>query len=258
MLEADPLAKIETETCRDALINQWVARFGVPAHLMSDQGAQFTSALWARLCDVIGTHHNTTTPYHPQSNGMVERAHRRLKDALKARMAAADWPQHLPWFLLDINNTPKEDTGKSAAQMVYGTSLTLPAQLASGDDYRWTRSCGIFPTPLRYRPGTASRRRPPKLPRSWQPQTWSTCAKATNCNPWLSPTAARTRYWREDPSTSAWTSDVDGTDNPSLGTISRTSSHYRSSPCAPAQSSQQIRPLSETKRSGGSDVATVK
>ncbi len=73
----------------------------------------------------IGAHHNTTTAYHPQSNGMVERAHRRLKDALKARMAAADWPQHLPWVLLDINNAPKEDTGKSAAQMVYGTSLTL-------------------------------------------------------------------------------------------------------------------------------------
>ena len=65
---------------------------------------------------------------------MVERAHQRLKDALKARMAAADWPQHLPWVLLDINNAPKEDTGKSAAQMVYGTSLTLPAQLASGEE----------------------------------------------------------------------------------------------------------------------------
>jgi len=134
MLEAVPLANIETETCRDALINQWVARFGVRAHLTSDQGAQFTSTLWARLCDVIGTHHNTTTAYHPQSNGMVERAHRRLKDALKARMAAADWPQHLPWVLLDINNAPKEDTGKSAAQMVYGTSLTLLAQLASGEE----------------------------------------------------------------------------------------------------------------------------
>jgi len=89
-LEAVPLANVETETCRDTIISQWVARFSVPAHITSDQGAQFTSALWARLCDVIGTQHNTTTAYHPQSNGMVERAHRRLKDALKARMAAVD------------------------------------------------------------------------------------------------------------------------------------------------------------------------
>ena len=53
-------------------------------------------------------------------------------------------------------------------------------------------------------------------------------------------------------------SDDNGTDNSGPGTISRTSRHYRSSPCVPAQSSKQIRPLSETKRSGGSDVATAK
>jgi len=74
MLEAVPLTNIKTETCRDTLISQWVARFGMPAHLTLEQGAQFTSALWASTCDVIGTHHNTTTTYHPQSNGMVERA----------------------------------------------------------------------------------------------------------------------------------------------------------------------------------------
>jgi transposase InsO family protein len=134
MLEAVPLANVETTTCRDALIRHWIGRFGVPAHLTSDQGAQFTSSLWARTCEVIGTHHNTTTAYHPQSNGMVERAHRRLKDALRARLAAADWPDHLPWVLLAMNVAPKEDSGRSAAEMVYGTSLTLPAQLAASEE----------------------------------------------------------------------------------------------------------------------------
>jgi len=38
MLEAVPLTNVETTTCRDALINNWIARFGVPAHLTSDQG----------------------------------------------------------------------------------------------------------------------------------------------------------------------------------------------------------------------------
>ena len=90
----------------------------MPAYLTSDQGAQFTSTLWSRTCEVIGAHHNTTTAYHPQSNSMVERSYRQLKDALKARMAAADWPQHLSWVLLDINNAPKEDSSKSSAEMV--------------------------------------------------------------------------------------------------------------------------------------------
>jgi len=147
-----PLTNVETATCRDALIRHWVARFGIPAHLMSDQGAQFTSSLWACTCEVIGAHHNTTTAYHPQSNGMVERAHRRLKDALKARLAAADWPEHLPWVLLDMNVAPKEDSGKSAAELVYGTTLTLPAQLAAdqelpvGDILRNLRNADPIPT----------------------------------------------------------------------------------------------------------------
>ena len=38
----------------------------------------------------LAPQHNTTTAYHPQRNGMVERAHQGLEDALKARMAAAN------------------------------------------------------------------------------------------------------------------------------------------------------------------------
>ena len=79
MLEAVPLVSIDTITCRDALIRNWICHFGIPAHITSDQGAQFASTLWSRTCEVIGVHHNTTTAYHPKSNGMVERPRRRLK-----------------------------------------------------------------------------------------------------------------------------------------------------------------------------------
>ena len=83
---------------------------------------------------------------------MVERAHRQLKDALKARMAATDWPQHLPWVLLDINNAPEEDSGKSTAVIVYGTTLTLPEQLAANqkqpvEEILWDLTTTIPATP---------------------------------------------------------------------------------------------------------------
>ena len=124
---------IDTIACRDTLIRNWICRFGVPAHITSDQGAQFTSTLWSRTCEVIGAHHNTTTAYHPKSNGLEEQPHRRLKEALKVHLATTDWPEHLPWVLLAVNIAPREDSRKSAAEMVYGTSLTLPAQLAAGN-----------------------------------------------------------------------------------------------------------------------------
>jgi transposase InsO family protein len=84
-LEAIPLASMETDTKVDALITNWVCRFGVPAIVTSDRGPQFTSAVWAGVCGKMGMVHNKTTAYHPQSNGMVERAHRQLKECVVNR-----------------------------------------------------------------------------------------------------------------------------------------------------------------------------
>jgi cleavage and polyadenylation specificity factor subunit 1 len=78
--------------------------------------------------------HTTTTAYHPQCNGIVERLHRRIKDALKARLASADWPSHLPWVLLGLRSCPREVSGISAAEMVYGTPLALPGVVVNGQE----------------------------------------------------------------------------------------------------------------------------
>ena len=71
----------------------------------------------------------TTTSYHPQSNGMIERVHRQLKDALRARGAGLDWPSHLPLVLLGLRAAPKEVSGFSSAEAVFGQPLTLPGEL---------------------------------------------------------------------------------------------------------------------------------
>ena len=59
---------------------------------------------------------------------MVERFHRRLKDALRARCAAANWIDHLPWVLMGLRAAPREDDGSTPAQEVFGTPLILPGQ----------------------------------------------------------------------------------------------------------------------------------
>jgi transposase InsO family protein len=128
-LEAVPLRSMDTAACVDALLRTWVARFGVPSCITSDQGRQFTSAVWQRMCDKLGIEHITTTAYHPQSNGMIERAHRQIKDALRARLAGTQWFDHLPWVLLGLRSSPKEDSGLSSAEMIFGAPLSLPGEL---------------------------------------------------------------------------------------------------------------------------------
>jgi transposase InsO family protein len=115
--------------CADQFIAGWVARFGVLALLTSDRCVQFTSALWGAVMKKLGIKHTMSTAFHPQSNGLVERAHRRLKDALKARLAGSEWVSHLPWVLLGLRAAPREDSGVLAAEMVYGAPLTLPGPL---------------------------------------------------------------------------------------------------------------------------------
>ena len=48
------------------------------------------------LMSRLGIRHHLTTAYHPQFNGIIERAHRQIKDALRARLAGDNWLAHLP------------------------------------------------------------------------------------------------------------------------------------------------------------------
>ncbi len=133
-LEAVPLKGIAASSCIEAFCSSWIARFGVPCTVTTDRGSQFSSASWASFCSGLNIKHVMTTSYHPQSNGLVERAHRQLKDALRARGAGVDWPAHLPWVLLGLRAAPKEVSGLSSAEAVFGQPLVLPGELASGSE----------------------------------------------------------------------------------------------------------------------------
>jgi hypothetical protein len=98
------------------------------------RGPQFTSAVWAALCRLLNIQHIPTTAYHPQSNGLVERFHRRLKDALRARAAGGSWATHLPWVMLGIRSAWREGTDFSPAEAVYGAQPILPGQFLAAEE----------------------------------------------------------------------------------------------------------------------------
>ena len=123
------MVTMEAEASADTLVNTWVSCFGVPAHIISDQGGQFTSNLWDHACKAFGIHHGTTTAYHHSLPPPVQRDGRENPPAAEGRLAAAEWPQHLPWVLLGLRAAPKEDSRISSAELVYGAQLILPAQL---------------------------------------------------------------------------------------------------------------------------------
>jgi transposase InsO family protein len=132
--EAIPLSSIAAADCAAALFSGWIQRFGVPSVITSDRGAQFTSSLWTALCSLLPIYHVKTTAYHPQSNGLVERFHRSLKEALQARLAGPDWLSHLPWVLLGIRAAVPLEGGPSPAEEVMGCQPILPSEfLTTGE-----------------------------------------------------------------------------------------------------------------------------
>ena len=126
--EAIPIVDIRAETVADAFFSGWIARYGTPATITTDRGAQFESKLWDNLCNQFGIIRNRTTSYHPQSNGMVERFHRQLKAAIMAHESPNPWTFTLPAVLLGVRSAVKERLGRSAAEMIYGTTLRLPGE----------------------------------------------------------------------------------------------------------------------------------
>lgn len=134
--EAIPIPDGHASTCATALVHHWIARFGVPEDITSDRGTQFTSLLWSELYKLLGINGHNTTAYHPQANGMVERLHRQLKAAIKARTTGPNWFAELPMVLLGIRSFWRVDPGCCPAELVYGTPLRLPGEFFQPLDAR--------------------------------------------------------------------------------------------------------------------------
>jgi hypothetical protein len=114
-METIPHSETSGVACTKAITFTWISRFGVPETITSDHGLQFTSSLWLQFCEMLNISHKQTTAYHPDSNGTVKRLHRRLKNALCTRTAAATWSEELPFVLLGLRAQPREDTGLTPA-----------------------------------------------------------------------------------------------------------------------------------------------
>lgn len=79
---------------------------------------------------MLGINHIRTTSNHPQSNGMVERFHRQLKQSIRATNST-NWTEHLPLILLGIRTTLKEDLQRTPCEMLYGENPKIPEEFFS-------------------------------------------------------------------------------------------------------------------------------
>ena len=106
----------------------FIAVFGAATKLLSDRGANFTSALMEELCAAFGIQKCRTTAYHAQCNGQVERFHQMLFHMI-GKLACdkkAQWEQHLPELLQAYNSTWSAVTGYLLHYLMFGSHPHLP------------------------------------------------------------------------------------------------------------------------------------
>lgn len=125
--ELIPLREITAHTVAAAFLAHWISRFGVPERITTDQGRQFESNLFQSFSRLLGSRVQHTTPYHPSSNGLVERHHRTFKAALRSKLEPAKlWVDELPLILLGLRSCLSHDSSVSVAERVYGTNIRIP------------------------------------------------------------------------------------------------------------------------------------
>ena len=111
------------------LLERYVlAERDVPEYIISDRDSKFTSHFWQSLWDAWGTKLKRSTAFHPQTDGLTERANRTLIEALRTYVNAnqTDWDALLPWMQIANNDAKCQSTGKTPFEMNNGrTRRTL-------------------------------------------------------------------------------------------------------------------------------------
>lgn len=123
-LEAIPLADITADSVATAFLEAWITRFGVPLHIITDRGTQFESELMSNIGKKIGFFRLRSASFHPQTNGLLERQHRVLKQALRGQDSS--WILKLPSVLMAFRMLPSRATGLTPFFAVTGASPMMP------------------------------------------------------------------------------------------------------------------------------------
>ena len=126
-----PLPNKTADAVAHALITHLFCPYSTPRVLLSDNGAEFRNALLKEICNQFQIKQTFTVTYHPSSNGLVERANRKIIEVLRPIVGRfvdtwEDWISHVA---ASINSNVCESTGKTPYFILYGKEKRLPYDL---------------------------------------------------------------------------------------------------------------------------------
>ena len=113
---------INAEGVAQLYFNHVFPRFGVPSKIITDQDPRFTSQFMKELCAQLHIEQNTSTAYHPRTDGQSERTNQWLEQYLQFwdNHHQDNWRQLLPMAEYAHNSWRNEMTKTTPYQTLMG------------------------------------------------------------------------------------------------------------------------------------------
>ena len=126
--EAKPVKEATAQETVTFVYENIICRHGCPGKILTDRGTHFNNQLLKGLLKKFEITHLMSTPYHPQTNGLIERFNRTLIEALSrtATNHLNDWDKFIAPVLFAYRTSAHSTTKISPFFLVYGREAKLP------------------------------------------------------------------------------------------------------------------------------------
>lgn len=115
-----PLSSDDSDTVVSAFLDTWVASYGPPETLLTDNGPQLMAVHFRGVCGMLGIKHVISTTYHPQTQGQVERYNRTIVAQLRIYVEDHQdrWDELVSVLTVAYNTRPQQSTGVAPFEFV--------------------------------------------------------------------------------------------------------------------------------------------
>lgn len=136
---AVPIPDHEAKTIADSFVS-FIALFGIPESILTDQGSDFTSNLFKEVNKLFKIKHILSSPYHPQTQGALERSHLTLKDYLKHYICTqqTNWDEYVSLAMFSYNTHFHKSTQYTPFELIFGRKASIPNSLTMKPEFKYT------------------------------------------------------------------------------------------------------------------------
>lgn len=133
-IEVETLATITTKKIYDFVYHSIICRYKISHKIVSDNGTQFDSAKFRKLCNYLGIKKIFFSVAQPQTNSQVKVINKTLKHNLKTKLEnlKGAWVDQLPEVLWAYRTMTRKPIDESPFALTYGYKVMIPVEIGVG------------------------------------------------------------------------------------------------------------------------------